>query len=297
MILVRNLREIDPITFTATGLVSYYRLQRGLSIALMEMVPERRQPIDSYLGYVVFKNGLPVAYAGSWILFNSARIGLNVFPAYRGGESRYIFDQVLKIHRDVYHLNRFSVDPYQIGKDNSDGILSGAFWVYYQAGFRPINNEQKLLADAEAKKISANRSYRSPATILKKLADCRSELIMHKKAVRFDATDLSRAYAAILKVQFNNNRRKAEELSFRKLVKLLQIKNYHEGKLQFIIKNWCVLLLSNEKELRSNTRLKKLLKNVFELKAGGSEEDYITALQKAQELRKFLEKIIIESTG
>jgi hypothetical protein len=71
-------------------------LPRGLTIALTGMVPERRHPIDSYMGYIVFKNGLPVAYAGSWILFDSGRIGLNVFPSYRGGESQYIFEQVLK---------------------------------------------------------------------------------------------------------------------------------------------------------------------------------------------------------
>ena len=56
MILVRHLREIDPVTFTAPGLVSYYLLPRGFSIALMGMVPDRRQPIDCYMGYVVFKN-------------------------------------------------------------------------------------------------------------------------------------------------------------------------------------------------------------------------------------------------
>ncbi len=62
----------------------------------MGMVPERRHPIDSYMGYIVFKNGLPVAYAVSWILFNSARIGLNVFYNYRGGEAKYIFDKYWK---------------------------------------------------------------------------------------------------------------------------------------------------------------------------------------------------------
>ena len=78
--------------------VSYYQLARGVSIALMGMVPPRRSPIDCYMGYMVFKNGLPVAYAGSWILFDSGRIGLNIFPSYRGGESKYIFEQVLKLH-------------------------------------------------------------------------------------------------------------------------------------------------------------------------------------------------------
>ena len=91
--MLANLREIDPINYTVAKLVSYYHLPRGISVALVGMVPERRHPIDSYMGYIVFKNRLPVAYAASWILFNSARIGLNVFYNYRGGESKYIFEQ------------------------------------------------------------------------------------------------------------------------------------------------------------------------------------------------------------
>ncbi|MEP6514464.1 MAG: hypothetical protein ABJA79_11375, partial [Parafilimonas sp.] len=267
----------------------------------MGMVPERRHPIDSYMGYVVFKNGLPISYAGSWILFDSGRIGLNIFPAYRGGESQYIFQQVLKLHQKVYKLNRFSVDPYQTGKENSEGIQSGAFWTYYHAGFRPIREEQKKLAEAEALKIksipqdAAHKGYRSPPSVLKKLADSRLELVLQKNAMRFDATDLSLAYANILKNQYNNNRKVAEELSFTKLADIIQLKNYHEEKLKFILKNWCVLLLTNEQELRRNSGLKKSLKKLCELKAEGDEEDYISELQRATELRRFLEKIVKEN--
>jgi hypothetical protein len=292
MILVRHLREIDPITFTSGELISYYRLPRGLSIALMGMVPVRRNPIDSYMGYTVFKNGLPVAYAGSWVLFDSARIGLNIFPAYRGGESHYILEQILKIHQRVYRLKRFSIDPYQIGKDNWDGILSGAFWIYYRAGFRPVREEQKKIAEAEAKKIRAVRGYRTPATVLKRLAGSRLELILDKKAIRFDATDLSRAYAGILKNQYSNKRKPAEELAAKKLAALLPIKNYADNNLQYVLKNWSILLLNNEKELRSNRELKKILKKLFELKAGGSEEEYIYGLQRAATLKKMMERVL-----
>lgn len=292
MILVRHLREIDPITFTSSEFVRYYRLPRGLSIALLGMAPERRHPIDSYLGYVVFKNGLPVAYAGSWILFDSARIGLNIFPAYRGGESQYIFEQILKLHQEVYNLKRFSTDPYQIGKGNSDGIHSGAFWVYYHAGFRPIREEQKKLAEEEAKKIKVTAGYRTPVSVLKRLADSRLEFVQKKNAVRFDATDLSRAYASILKKQYKNKRKPAEELATEKLAKLLLIKNYKGKNIQFVLKNWSILLLSEEKELRSNRGLKNILKKAFQLKANGNEEEYITALQQATVLREMLETVL-----
>ena len=295
MILVRHLREIDPISFTAPPLVSYYLLPRGLTIALMGMVPERRHPIDSYMGYVVFKNGLPVAYAGSWILFDSGRIGLNVFPSYRGGESQYIFEQVLKLHQKVYRLRRFSVDPYQLGKHNDDGIRSGAFWVYYHAGFRPIRKDQRQLADAEAFQIQSSKNYRTPTSVLTKLADSRMELLLESRPASFDATDLSLAYARILQKQFNGNRKLADNRSFHELARLLQIKNYYENKIQFILKNWCVLLGNKLEELRPNTTLRKTLKKLFELKARGSEEEYISELQHAKDLKKLLEKIVAEN--
>jgi len=295
MILVRHLREIDPISFTAPPLVSYYVLPRGLSIALTGMVPERRHPIDSYIGYIVFKNGLPIAYAGSWILFDSGRIGLNIFPSYRGGESQYIFEQVLKLHQKVYRLRRFSVDPYQLGKDNDDGIRSGAFWVYYHAGFRPIRKDQRQLADTEAFQIKSAKNYRTPASVLKKLADSRMELLLERRPTGFDATDLSVAYARILQKQFNGNRKLADNRSFYELARLLQIRNYYESKIQFILKNWCVLLGNKLEELRPNAALRKTLKKLFELKARGPEQEYISELQHAKDLKKLLEKIIAEN--
>ena len=161
-------------------------------------------------------------------------------------------------------IERFSTDPYQIGKDNSDGIHSGAFWIYYRAGFRPIRDEQRNIAVSEAKKIRSVKGYRTPATILKKLAESRLELILDKKAVQFDATDLSRAYAAILKDQYNNKRKPVEELAVKKLAAILKIKSYQEVNIQYVLKNWSILLLNNEKELRGNGKVKKILKKLFE---------------------------------
>ena len=291
MILVRHLRELDPISFSAPELVSYYQLPRGLSIALMGMLPARRHPIDSYMAYVVFKNGVPVAYAGSWIMFDSGRISLNVFPSYRGGESQYIFQQALRLHQQVYRLNRFSVDPYQIGKENSDGINSGSFWVYYHTGFRPMLEAQQQLAAGEAHKIKTLKGYRSSPKTLLKLADSRMQLTMQDSAIKIDATDLSVLWLAILEKKFKNDRVLASADSTRKLAAILQIKNYRGETMSFILENWAVLLLANEKELSSNIALKRSLKKLFELKAYGSEEDYISMLQKTAPLRKFLEKL------
>ena len=237
MILIRQLREIDPISFTYPDGVVYYHLQRGYSIALVNMIPQRQVPNDCYLGYTVFKNGLPVAYAGSWIMFDSSRIGLNVYPYYRGGEAQYIFQLVLQVHTKVFGLKRFTVDAYQRGKENYDGIQSGAFWVYYKAGFRPIEKIQKELAAAEEIKIKTTPGYRSPITVLKKLADSRMELILNKNALSFDAVDLSDMYATILKKQYKNNRMLAEKGKAMKLATILGIKNGNEAPMNYILKN------------------------------------------------------------
>jgi hypothetical protein len=290
MILLRKLRELDPISFSSAKLVSLYHLERGMSIALIGMVPAHRHPIDSYMGYLVFKNGLPVAYAGSWILFDSARIGLNVFADYRGGEAKYIFDQVLQLHEKVYHLKRFTVDPYQVGKHNSDGISSGVFWVYYQAGFRPIEKEQLQLAENEAGKIKADHNYRSSAAVLNTLSNSRLELVLQKGAVRFDATDISRLYATLLSKNYKT--RQIEKQAAQRLATMLGIKNYQGENISFVLKNWGILLLAGEKELQSNAGLRRTVKELVNLKAGGSEELYISGLQKAVELRRFIEELI-----
>ena len=121
------------------------------------------------------------------------------------------------------------------------------------------------------------------------------EIVLKKTAVAFDATDISLVYARILKEQWNNDRKLAEGVLFTKLVKLLQIKNYQEEELKFILKNWCVLLLSREEKLRRNKKLKTMLKDLFEIKASGAEEDYISGLQRNPELKRLLEEIVKEN--
>lgn len=290
MVLVKNFREIDPISFSTPQYINYYKLDRGITVALFGMRPERRHPIDSYMGYVAFKNGLPVAYAGSWVLFDSARIGLNVFPSYRGGESRYVFESVMNLHKEVYRLKRFSVDPYQIGKHNKDGIHSGAFWLYHHLGFRPIKHEQKMIAEAEALKISAQKGYRTPESTLKKLADSRMALPLGGKPVNFDAVDLSVAYAAYVNKKFNGNRLAAEQKSLAALKRYLGLKSADDATGLFVMRNWCPVLMHDPSLL--NGKLKADIKQMLQLKTKGAEEAYMACLRSSSGLRRLVEQFV-----
>jgi hypothetical protein len=56
-------------------------------------------------------------------------------------------------------------------------------------------------------------------------------------------------------------------------------------------------LLSGERELRGNRELRKTLRILFELKAGGSEEEYIYGLQRSVALKKMMERMLDKIPG
>lgn len=169
-------RETDPVTFTDPDEIRWYPVGRGTGIALFFLRPNRRLPLDSYVGYVAYKNGLPQAYGGSWIFLGQAKIGINIFPAYRGGESSWLFAQLIRTYSQAFGVKTFAVEPYQIGKNNPEGIESGAFWFYYRHGFRPLQAELRTLAAEEFDKINADRRYKSASSTLRRLAE--SDLLL-----------------------------------------------------------------------------------------------------------------------
>lgn len=281
MVLACHQRETDPVTHGASEYCRYYDQGNGLTTVLLGLPPERRQPIDSYIGYMAFKNGVPIAYGGGWILFDSCRIGVNVFPAFRGGESSLIFAQIIGLYKHVFGLNRFTVDPYQIGKNNSEGIKSGAFWMYYRLGFRPMREHLRALAASEFNNIVALRSYRTTAGILKKLADSKPELFSgsKKKVALIDATDLSTISLNVLQ-----NTYKGDVLQQNKEIQLLLHKIKHEGE-KIFAESWMKLLgPAKWKKLFREQHVSKLIR----LKSRGDEWAYVQLLQKQTGLQAAL---------
>lgn len=161
-------RETDPATYLDPSTFRLYHLERGISIAHFTMTLERKLPLEYYIGFTLFKNGLPASYGGAWVFGKRALFGINVFEAYRGGESGYIMCQLLRSYRQAYGSDYFEVEPYQYGADNPDGIKSGAFWFYYRYGFRPLDDKLKKLAYDEFEKIKSVKGYRtSERTLLR----------------------------------------------------------------------------------------------------------------------------------
>ncbi len=167
-------RETDPVTHA--GAVELFDLGRGLRIALFHLDVAHRLPFDSYVGFMAFRNGVPMAYGGAWIFPGKSKVGINVFPALRGGESAWFFAQLLRLYHQRFGVERFEAENYQLGHHNPDGLKSGAYWFYYRLGFRPTTKALRRVAEREFKELGTKRAYQVPLRTLKELVENGLEL-------------------------------------------------------------------------------------------------------------------------
>jgi hypothetical protein len=202
-------RETDPGTYMDERTLRVWDLERGLSVAIYGMVPARQMPLESYVGFTLFKNGLAAAYGGAWVFGPRAGFGMNIFEPYRGGESGYMMCQVLRSYRQAFAVDFFEVDAHQFGLDNPDGIATGAFWFYYRYGFRPLDRTLAQLAERERRKIRATPGYRSSEKTLLRLTGSNVALNFGR-AVPAHVFDLTVPVTRMIGRRYGGDRRAAE---------------------------------------------------------------------------------------
>jgi hypothetical protein len=151
---------------------------RGISIAVMGMLPEHRFPLECTMGYLVLSNGVPIGYGGASVVFKQANTGVNIFAEYRGAEAAWIWTQVMRVFHCLSGCTRYIVNPYQFGSENTEALRSGAFWLYYRLGYRPVLPAVRELAVKENHKIDNKRAYRTPLQTMRKLASCDMHLTL-----------------------------------------------------------------------------------------------------------------------
>jgi hypothetical protein len=163
-------RELYGTSNATAEWVVQSNVDRGTEIYICGLPPERRLPLRAYLAGLTVKNGVPINYFECSSLFEWTEIGFNTFPAYRDGETAWLYAQTLRLLNQLHGTRAVSVYPYQIGDDNEEAIVSGAFWFYRKMGFRSMNPELEKLAQAEEKKVLAKEGYRTPAGTLRRLS-------------------------------------------------------------------------------------------------------------------------------
>jgi hypothetical protein len=163
-------RELHAFSYPNLDDVLVGEMGRGLRGVLIGLQPAFRLPFEGYYAFLVVKNGVPVGYGGGWCLFETLEFGFNIFESFRQGESAWILGQVLRGYHRVFRMRTVVVDPYQLGADNLEALRSGAFYFYHRLGFRPRGPDILGVLRAELAKIARDRRYRSPVSVLRRLA-------------------------------------------------------------------------------------------------------------------------------
>jgi hypothetical protein len=200
--------------------VAWHELGRGIGVALYAMEPARRSPLDSHIGMMLFKNGIPVGYGGGWPFAGTCRIGVNIFSPFRGGESALLFGEVLRVYRQRFSVGRFIAEPSQFGGTNKEALQSGAFWFYYRLGFRPIDARAATLAAAEWARMQAEHGYRTPLPELRRFTRSDIELRL-RETPACEPADLSGAVTAWIDARHKGDRTAALTAARRSVARVL----------------------------------------------------------------------------
>ena len=163
-------RELYGTTLADPASVVRADLERGVSMYLWNLPPDRRLPLRAYVAGFTLKNGVPINYIEAIGLCEWMEVGFNTFYTFRGGETAWIYAQALRCLCHLTGATCISVYPYQLGHNNDEAIDSGAFWFYRKLGFRPGSAELLALTQREESKIAGKKSYKTPARTLRRLA-------------------------------------------------------------------------------------------------------------------------------
>jgi hypothetical protein len=168
--MITRARDLDVFMHGDAADVRLVDFGDGLQFAAIGASPEKRLLLEAVYGFLTLKNGIPIGYVLASAFMGSSEIAYNVFETYRGGESGAVFGRVLAMVRHLFGSDSFTLDPYQLGLGNMEGLRSGAWWFYYKMGFWPHDAGVRRLVGQETAKMKRNPGHRSSLHVLERLA-------------------------------------------------------------------------------------------------------------------------------
>lgn len=168
--MVTRSRDLDAFAYGDARDVRVVDDGAGLQWAMIGMLRERRPALRASYGLLTLRNGVPLGYIQADVLFRCVDISYNTFETFRGGEAAHVFGRLLAAFRHLFAATSFTIEPYQLGDHNEEGIESGAWWFYYKLGFRPRSATIARLARTELARMRSDPRHRSSAQTLARLA-------------------------------------------------------------------------------------------------------------------------------
>ncbi len=269
---------------------------RGMLIYLWNLPPERRLPLRAYVAGFSVKNGVPINYIEAIGLCEWMEVGFNTFYTFRGGETGWVYAQVLRCLCHLMGTTWVSVYPYQLGHDNDEAIESGAFWFYRKLGFRPGRPELLRLVEREEKKIAANPKYRTSARTLRRLAAGHVfyELPGSEVGVwdKFSTRNIGLRVNARMAREFGGDARRMRAESTRVVAQMLGVNASSRAASEKSSFENLAVGLALFRDLRSWTRDEKdALVRIIRAKTAHDEMKYLHLAQQHQRFRDALLKI------
>jgi len=266
----------------------------GLQFLAFGLLPQHRLMLDSVYGFLTMKNGVPIGYVLSSSYFNSTEVAYNVFETFRGGESARNYARILSMMRHLFGADAFTVDPYQMGHENEEGLKSGAGWFYYKLDFRPRDPAVKRLLRAELAKMRRNPKHRTSIATLNELSSKNMFLFVgrEREDIRgiIPLDNIGLAVSRHLGRRFGSDREKAVRTCAEEAAELLGVRTLRGfSKAERLAwERWSPLMLTLPGVERWTKEEKRALALVAKAKGGRRESDYIRLFDAHQKLRRAL---------
>lgn len=295
--MVTRARDLDAFAHGNRNDVRLVDCGSGLQIALIGVKPEQRFLLETLYGFVLLKNGVPVGYGTYLALSGSAEIAFTIFDTFRTAEAAWMYGRVLKVAYDLFGCDAFTIDPYQIGRDNDDAIRSGAWWFYQKLGFRPRSAECLRLMRREERRIKNNPTHRSSAATLNKLAFDNLYLYLNKR--RDDVigvlplANVGLRITDYLAERFGYDRRAAERTCAEEAAKLLGVRSTRRASAgeRLAWKRWGPLILILPGIERWPTADTRALAAVVRSKGAPRESEYLLRFDRHRRLRRAIRRL------
>lgn len=292
-VMVVRYRELYGTTLGDATSVVRADLERGVTIYLWNLPPDRRLPLRAYVAGLTLKNGVPINYIEAIGLCEWMEVGFNTFYTFRGGEAGWIYAQVLRCLCHLTGATCISVYPYQLGHENDEAIESGAFWFYRKLGFRPGRAGLQELAEREEKKIAANPKYRTPPRTLKRLASGHVFYELPGSEVgawdRFSTRKIGLRVSQRMAREFGGDLDRMRQRSRRALARILGTTTSSWTALEKVAFDNFALALGGTPELRAwNKKEKEELVRLIRAKPMRNEMLYLHLTQRHERLRRAL---------
>lgn len=168
--MISRSRDLDAFCYGDPHDVRIIEQSDGFAFVAIGMIPERRLLLESVYGFLTMKNGTPIGYVLASAMNESAEMAYNVFDTWRGYEAAAIYGRALSAVSFLLGAKAFTAPPYQLGHDNDEGLLSGAWWFYQKLGFRPRDAGVLRLMNRELAAMKKRPRHRSSLATLQRLS-------------------------------------------------------------------------------------------------------------------------------